>query len=224
MKLQSGALSGQFHECVRVEDAIAQTPLAPADILLVLGNRAKGASRELARLTSRLFKAGYAPQIIVSGGAIDKEGQLEAGHMSHWLQKFGVPTSAIYMERLSTNTKENVVFSRDIAQFIPGVPRNPNVIVIGQRFASRRILMTMAAQWPEATPMIASVCLMGAPVQQWPENPAIMDRVASEARKIEEYKARGDIADVDVHALSRRIHALRNLHKVHKLGNTLAHA
>lgn len=205
-------LSGTFATAVRPHDSVAHTPITKADALLVLGYKQAGAALVLAREAARLYHRGFAPRIILSGGVINQDGKLEADHMRQYLVRMGVPPHVLHLERRATNTKENVVYARAIARRIRDLPKKPKVIALGQRYASRRILMTMAGQWPEATPMIATVCMMNAPLDRWHESRRAMHAVASEVEKIPRYAAKGDIAHVDHERLTREIrrHHARN--------------
>lgn len=57
-----------------------------------------------------LYAAGKAPQIIVSGAALDG-GMSEAQMMARTLEQLDVPSKDILLERQSQNTRENALFS-----------------------------------------------------------------------------------------------------------------
>lgn len=64
---------------------------------------------------ARLFHAGIAPEIIVSGGRPGLEalaGDSEATAMRDFLQALGVPKSTVTLEENSKNTIENIAFVR----------------------------------------------------------------------------------------------------------------
>ncbi len=57
-----------------------------------------------------LYSAGKAPQVIVSGAALDG-GMSEAQMMARSLEQLNVPSNKILLERESQNTRENALFS-----------------------------------------------------------------------------------------------------------------
>lgn len=90
-----------------------------ADVIIVLGSAApRGVPGKV--LTSRLdhalvlYRRGYAPLILVSGGVGKGEAMSEAAVMRKYLLGKGVPANAILVENRSRNTWENVAFSRII--------------------------------------------------------------------------------------------------------------
>lgn len=65
---------------------------------------------------TRLYKAGKAPVLILSGGHVfDQEGvKGESNHAAELLMEWGVPESAIVIEDKSRNTLQNAQFTREI--------------------------------------------------------------------------------------------------------------
>jgi len=76
--------------------------LAPADVIVVLGNKVEPSGQPSARLQARLqraaevYRGGFAPKILVSGGT-GKEGFDESLVMRDWLVEQGIPRAAIDM-------------------------------------------------------------------------------------------------------------------------------
>jgi uncharacterized SAM-binding protein YcdF (DUF218 family) len=109
-----------------LESAHPATPLAdlaPADAILLLGGATRPAlpPREFPELNeasdrmfyaARLFHAGKAPFVLVSGGGAAE--QTEAGNLAFVLEALGVPADAIVREEESRNTYENCVEARRI--------------------------------------------------------------------------------------------------------------
>ena len=92
---------------------------SPCDCMIVLGggiDPASGAPKAtLAYRLDRaaeLYRAGYAPAIIVSGGQGLDEPISEAQSMRDYLIALGIPEASIIMEASSVNTEENMAFSR----------------------------------------------------------------------------------------------------------------
>lgn len=64
----------------------------------------------------RLYTAGKAPRILLSGGSVfdGDGGASEAGAMADFLVSHGVPVAALILEERSRNTRENAHFSAEI--------------------------------------------------------------------------------------------------------------
>lgn len=99
----------------------ARTMDAPvqSDCIIVLGGGLnKQTGKPLSTLAYRLdrakslFDKGYARYIIVSGGLGSDEIISEAESMYNYLVEQSVPSSAIIMEDKSTNTSENMAYSK----------------------------------------------------------------------------------------------------------------
>ncbi|SHE42278.1 YdcF family protein [Clostridium fallax] len=95
--------------------------LAPkkSDAIIILGCRVNGEtpSKFLVDRTMegvKLYKEGYAPYIIVSGGQGDKENISEAECMKRILVKEDIPEDKIILEDNSKNTNENIKNSSKI--------------------------------------------------------------------------------------------------------------
>ena len=86
----------------------------------------------------RLYRAGKAPLILISGGHVPMFGmgtQTEAEAARSVLEEWGVPESAILVDTRSKNTVENGTFSRDL---------------LASRGIHRALLVTSALHMPRA--------------------------------------------------------------------------
>ena len=101
--------------------------LAPADAILLLGGGTHPAlpPREFPELSeasdrvlhaARLFRAGKAEIVVVSGGRLpwQTRGPAEAATMTEPLVAFGVPLDGIVREDRSANTRENCLRSKEL--------------------------------------------------------------------------------------------------------------
>lgn len=102
----------------RVMSNATETRLAQADVILVLGcgplrSGAPGVCQTTR--TSRaveLWKAGYAPNLIFSGGQTATT--VEAENMATLARNSGVPPDAIVLENQATSTVENLRYSKKL--------------------------------------------------------------------------------------------------------------
>jgi len=99
---------------------------------------------------ARIFRAGKAPLVILSGGVIPRLGieVSEAEAMRIFLVDLGVPAKAIRLEKRSRNTYENAVFSEEILRE-SGLTR---VLLVTSALHMPRALAAFRAAGVEAIP------------------------------------------------------------------------
>ncbi|MBI5530911.1 MAG: YdcF family protein [Candidatus Doudnabacteria bacterium] len=121
--------------------------LSKADCILVLGSH----DIRVAVRAAELFLEGYAPLMVFSGGY----GRLtqglwnepEAIVFSKIAIEMGVPKDQIIIEDKSTNTGENIVFTKKLLEE-KGI--NPKTIILVQKpYMERRAYATFKKFWPE---------------------------------------------------------------------------
>ncbi len=140
--------------------AVDATP--SADVIVVLGGGVAGPTPP--RLTldladaadrvlhaARLYRAGKAPVVLISGGTIPWLGSElpEAGAMQTLLQEWGVPSASILLESASRNTHENAVLSQQVLQ-ARGLQR---VLLVTSALHMPRALATFQAAGIDALPV-----------------------------------------------------------------------
>src|SRR5579872_4549310 len=93
-------------------------PPGPADLILTLGSFDPHAAAH----AGRLWRAGWAPLVLMSGGIAHRGGLLDPGWDRPEAQVFadravaeGVPRQAILLEEQAQNTGDNFRFSRPLA-------------------------------------------------------------------------------------------------------------
>ena len=106
---------------------------------------------DIARRAAELYQAGYAPKVLFTGGlGRNTEGLLpepEAVRFAKVAMDCGVPECDILLEPNSTNTKENIEFTRKILEDM-GIPHN-RILGVHQPFMERRITAAMGVYWPD---------------------------------------------------------------------------
>jgi len=148
----------------RMERAFPAIPAGDsprADAILVLGGAVAGrvpprTDIELADASdrllhaARLFRAGRAPIVVVSGGRLPSSASSvpEAAEMSELLQEWGVPAEAIVREERSTTTRENAVESARVLR-ARGVG---SVLLVTSARHMKRALAAFRAVGLDATP------------------------------------------------------------------------
>lgn len=107
---------------------------------------------------AELYRLGYAPKILFTGGlgrnTEDKWDGSEAERFARAAMEQGVPAKDIILEEESTNTAENILFTREKFQKL-----NLNVksiLAVHQQFMERRIYAALKLHWPELDAVITS--------------------------------------------------------------------
>ncbi|WP_048601750.1 YdcF family protein [Rubeoparvulum massiliense] len=90
---------------------VADDPLQPADVIVVLGGDMHWLRIEEA---ARLYHEGWAEYVLVSGGGQVTYDQTEYEAMRAHLIHLGVPVEKIWVETHSRSTYENAVYTRDV--------------------------------------------------------------------------------------------------------------
>ena len=122
--------------------------LRPADLIFILGSN----DVRVAEYAAELYARKLAPLLLFSGGMGRFTGEWavpEAELFAEAAMKKGVPEDRILIENKSTNTGENVRFSRTILKKA-GIPDPASLIALQKPYMERRTLATLQAQWPEA--------------------------------------------------------------------------
>ena len=123
-----------------------EQPLRKSDAILVLGSN----DIRVARHGAELFLQGYAPLVIFSGGfgvltshLFDKP---EAEVFADEAIRLGVPSEKILIENRSTNTGQNIVYTRELLEK-KGLDVS-SFIVVQKPYMLRRPYATFKKQWP----------------------------------------------------------------------------
>lgn len=125
-----------------------------ADCIVVLGSH----DTRVAERGAELFLAGWAPLLVLSGAL----GSLTSGMWTRPEAEIfadiaatrGVPREQILLESRSTNTGENVDFTRQLLAEKGLTPRR--AIAVQKPYMERRTLATFASRWPELELVVTS--------------------------------------------------------------------
>ena len=118
-----------------------------ADCIVGFGNF----NTNIARRAAELYCQGYAPKVLFTGGLGRNTAGLlpepEAVRFARVAMACGVPEADILMETQSTNTAENILFTRRLLEE-RGIPHS-HILGVHQPFMERRIFAAMGVYWPE---------------------------------------------------------------------------
>ena len=130
-----------------------QTP-EKADVIVGFGNF----NDNIARRAAELYLQGYAPKILFTGGLGRNTKNLlsepEAERFARVAMECGVPEADILREDKSTNTKENILFTREMLEKL-GL-KHDRILGVHQPFMERRICAAMGVYWPEQSFRVTS--------------------------------------------------------------------
>jgi uncharacterized SAM-binding protein YcdF (DUF218 family) len=128
--------------------------LAPSDAIFALGSH----DLRVAECAADLFHQGLAPRMILSGGfgnlTRDIFAAPEAELFARIVRQRGVPEAAILVENRSTNTGENVRFTRQLLA-ASGLELR-SLIAVQKPYMERRTYATIRQQWPEVEVRVTS--------------------------------------------------------------------
>lgn len=129
----------------------------PADVIVAFGTN----DLRVARFAARLYHEGFGRTLVCTGGMAHQGDLLatnwdrtEAEVYADEAVAVGVPRDRIMLEPRSTNTAENVRFTRELLCRNGSYPRN--LVLATKPFMQRRVWATMAVEWPEVPASLAS--------------------------------------------------------------------
>ncbi len=170
-----------------------QSSLKKADLALVFGTR----HREAINKVYELYRNGFIPKILVSGGINRVTGKNEALEMSKKLMELGVKKNDIILEDQSTNSLENVLFSKKVIEEKLGFKKIRKIIAVVKHYHSRRSLMTLKKHFPKDIELIpVTYEIYGFSKDNWFNSEIGKKKVMSEWNKIQEYLEKGDIEEI----------------------------
>ncbi len=113
-------------------------------------------NEEIALRAAELYHQGYAPQILFTGGLGRNTKEMwtesEAERFARIAISAGVPEDAILIENKSTNTAENILFTKSML----ADREIHQMIGIHKPFMERRLYAAMGVYWPEMKCIITS--------------------------------------------------------------------
>jgi uncharacterized SAM-binding protein YcdF (DUF218 family) len=169
-------------------------PLAPADVILVLCSHDKA----VAAFGAQLWLDTWAPLLIFSGGlgGITKRlwTEPEADQFAGIAVAMGVPAERILIENASTNTGENVQFTRRLLEAKGIDPAR--FILVQKPYMERRSFATFQQVWPGKEIVVASPPASFADYLARYSNEAlsaddVISIMVGDLQRIREYPARG---------------------------------
>lgn len=128
--------------------------LEQADVIIVLCSH----DIQVADRGAQIFNEGWAPFLVTSGGCGELTAKMfdrpEADLFAERAVSLGIPREKIWIENQSTNTGENVSFTRRLLNQSDQVIRK--AIVVQKPYMERRAYATFKKVWPEPEVIVTS--------------------------------------------------------------------
>jgi len=188
-----------MHDLPAIADYVMpQLEEGKADLGLLFGTR--HGVEEFCNAAFTLWQRGMFPKLLISGGATAGLAEPEADIIAGRLLEMGMPSEALILERAATNTGENVIFSRRLAEEALNKDSIESLLVIGKVCSMRRYLMTLERHWPEPRRFACAVNYFGVARERWHEHEEFRRRVLAEYTKIPTYLKQGFLREIDLDA------------------------
>lgn len=143
---------------------------------------------------------GLVPKLVVSGGVNKRSGLNEGDLMAQEIMKQGVSQGDIFNENKSTNTLENVLFSKEILDQKIGLNTIHIIVAIAKNIHMRRALMTLKRHMPSSITLKAaaypSAYYGNITKENWYQSDVGRGYVVKELEKIKMYLAKGDLVEL----------------------------
>jgi uncharacterized SAM-binding protein YcdF (DUF218 family) len=163
---------------------------------------------------AELYCAGLAPFILFSGGHGRGSGTLSQSEALFFRERAlrgGVPSSAIMTEPRSTNTLENVLFSKDVLHHTK--TRVESIILVAQPHRQRRV-------WHTCTRWMPEILFINYPprtvfedeITRFGDTDTFVSSLLGEVKRITAYGVKGDItSEPEPGQIGRIVKALETL-------------
>jgi uncharacterized SAM-binding protein YcdF (DUF218 family) len=164
--------------------------LEKSDCILALGSH----DLRVANRAADLYLQGWAPLVIFSGGLGNLTQHMwtepEADQFARIAMEMGVPAEAIIIENRSTNTGENIQFTRQILEE-KGLDVK-SFIVVQKPYMERRSYATFKKHWPDKKLIVTSPVLS---FEEYPTEEIALEKVihvmAGDLQRIKIYPEKG---------------------------------
>ncbi|MBI1762480.1 MAG: YdcF family protein [Acidobacteria bacterium] len=164
--------------------------LAKSDLILALGSN----DLRVAEYAADLYLQGWAPRLLFSGkvGALTRTlfDKPEAEKFAEVAIQKGVPASAILLESSSTNTGENIRFSRQLLAEQGLIAQR--VILAQKPYMERRAYATFMNFWPGIELIVTSppISFTTYPTAQLSQE-TVLNIMVGDLQRIRDYPAKG---------------------------------
>lgn len=193
-------------------------PLSKADCIVGFGCY----NEDIALRCAELYHAGFAPRVLFTGGLGRNTKEMwtesEAERFARLAMSAGVPEGDILIENRSTNSAENIIFTRELLGK-EGIAVQ-HLLGVHKPFMERRVMAAMGVYWPEVkftvtSPQVTIEEYVALSVQQGMEEKRVIEVLVGDFQRIDVYARKG-------YQLAQEIppHAMQAYAKLVSLGYT----
>lgn len=169
-------------------------PLERADCIVGFGCY----NDDIALRAAELYRQGWAPRVLFTGGlgrnTLGLWTGTEAGRFAAIAMEHGVPEEDIILEDRSTNSAENILFTREkLAEH--GLTA-PKLLCVHKPFMERRLFAAMGVYWPEVdavytSPQLSLEEYLERSVAQGLTEKGVIDVLVGDFQRMDVYAKRG---------------------------------
>ena len=152
-----------------------------ADLAMVFG---AANEEDLARRTRqgvRLYREGYVPRLLVTGGGILALARPEAVRMADLSRRLGVPDADLLVESRSNTTVANARYSLDLLRERGLLEGLATVLLVSSEWHMRRVLLTVRATFPGGIRLVCCPTTEGCTRENWTASEACRREVIRES-------------------------------------------
>ncbi len=138
-----------------------------ADLAMVFG---AANEEDLARRTHqgvRLYREGYVPRLLVTGGGVLARAWPEAARMADLARQLGVPEPDLLVESRSNTTFANARYSLDLLRERGLLDELATVLLVSSEWHMRRVLLTGQVTFPQGIRFVCCPTPEGCTRETW---------------------------------------------------------
>jgi hypothetical protein len=166
---------------------------ASAELAMVFAAATEEDLRRRTRRGVELYREGSVPRLLLTGGGVLARKSPEAKQMAEIARGLGVPESDLLVESRSSNTFENVRFSRALLEAQGLLGRLTTVLLVSSEWHMRRVLLTTKAYFPSQLRLLCCPTTEGCNRENWTTSPAYRNDVLQELCLLEALEEAGAI-------------------------------
>lgn len=169
---------------------VRQEPVR-ADLAMVFG---AANEQDLARRTRhgvRLYREGYAPRLLVTGGGVLAVARPEAARMADLARDLGVPEADLLVEPRSNTTSSNARYSLDLLREHGLLAGLRTVLLVSSGWHMRRVLRTVEVTFPAGMRLVCCPTPEGGTRETWAASAACREEVLGELELYLEFREAG---------------------------------
>jgi hypothetical protein len=149
---------------------------------------------DLARRSRRgveLYRRGYAPRLLVTGGGVLALTRPEAARMADLARQLGVPEADLLVEAGSNNTFANAHYSLDLLRERGLLEGLATVLLVSSEWHMRRVLLTVQATFPQGIRLVCCPTPEGCTRETWTASEGCRREVIQELELLSNYREAG---------------------------------